>query len=70
MGETSRISIGSRSIAAQPVLKVDGDAMKPTTPTTQLVKPILIPEATITGPADVPTGFPHTLGMRSGSSPH
>ena len=47
-------------IAAQPMLSVDEDAMKPTTPTTQLAKPILIPEATSTGADDVPTGFPHT----------
>ncbi|MGY2877204.1 hypothetical protein ACVW00_004394 [Marmoricola sp. URHA0025 HA25] len=47
-------------IAAQPMLTVDADAMKPTTPTTQLAKPIRIPEATITGPDGVPTGFPHT----------
>jgi hypothetical protein len=47
-------------IAAQPMLTVGANAMKPTTPTTQLAKPILIPEATITGPGDVPTGFPHT----------
>ncbi|MGH2895290.1 MAG: hypothetical protein ACRDPM_18775 [Solirubrobacteraceae bacterium] len=47
-------------IAAQPMLTVDADAMKPTTPTTQLAKSIEIPEATSTGPDDVPTGFPHT----------
>lgn len=47
-------------IAAQPMLTVDADAMKPTTPTTQLAKSIEIPEATTTGPDDVPTGFPHT----------
>lgn len=47
-------------IAAQPMLQVTAEAMKPTTPTTQLAKLILIPEATSTGPVDVPTGFPHT----------
>lgn len=47
-------------IAAQPMLAVDADAMKPTTPTTHLAKSIEIPEATSTGPDDVPTGVPHT----------
>lgn len=47
-------------VAAQPMYAVDTDAMKPTTRTTQLAKPILIPEATSTGSDDVPSGFPHT----------
>ena len=59
----SDIALGAEhrdQIAAQPMLAVDADAMRPTTPTTQLAKSIEIPEATSTGPADVPTGFPHT----------
>lgn len=47
-------------IAAQPMLQVTADAMKPTTPTSQLADIIVIPEATRTGPADVSSGFPHT----------
>jgi hypothetical protein len=47
-------------IAAQPMLQVTADAMKPTTLTPQLADSIIIPEATRTGPVDVPSGFPHT----------
>jgi len=50
-------------VAAQPMLAVDQDAMKPTTPTTELADTILIPEPTgsiDSGADDVPTGFPHT----------
>lgn len=47
-------------IAATPMLAVDADAMKPSTPTTQLAAPITIPEPTSTGADQVPTGFAHT----------
>jgi hypothetical protein len=47
-------------VAGQPMLTVDADAMKPTTPTTRLAGRITIPEATGIGAGGVPTGFPHT----------
>jgi hypothetical protein len=47
-------------VAAQPMLAVDQDAMKPTTPTTELADTIVIPEPTGSGAEDVATGFPHT----------
>lgn len=47
-------------VASTPMLAVDEDAMKPTTPTTELADTIVIPEAKGTGPVDVPSGFPHT----------
>lgn len=60
---TSDTALGQEhrdQIAAQPMLEVTRDAMKPTTPTTQLAKSVAVPEATSTGPDDVPTGFSHT----------
>ena len=47
-------------VAAQPMLVVPQDAMKPTTPTTQLPETIAVPEATNTGSDGVASGFPHT----------
>ena len=47
-------------VAAQPMLVVPEDAMKPTTPTTQLAEAIAVPAATNTGSDGVASGFPHT----------
>jgi hypothetical protein len=60
---TSSTALGEEHrdrVAAQPMLAVDQDAMKPTTPTTQLADTIVIPGAIGSGADDVATGFPHT----------
>jgi hypothetical protein len=60
---TSSSSLGGKhrdEVAAQPMLQVDEDAMKPTTPTTQLADSIVIPSSRATRADDVRSGFPHT----------
>ena len=47
-------------IAAAPMLAVRAADAKPSPPATGLVEPLVIPAATTSGPAMVPSGFPHT----------
>lgn len=60
----SRTALGEKhrnQVAATPMLTVDENAMKPTTPTTELADTIVVPEPTIAADSKgVPTGFPHT----------
>jgi hypothetical protein len=48
------------AIAAAPMLAVSAEDARPTTPAAVPAPSIEIPPATTPGPADVPTGFPHT----------
>jgi hypothetical protein len=48
------------SIAAAPMLEVDPDSARRGTPSAHPAPTLLVPAATGTGPADVPTGFPKT----------
>lgn len=47
-------------VAAEPMLQVTPADAQPTTPAVIGAPAILVPPATRTGPADVPTGFPRT----------
>lgn len=48
------------SLAAAPMLQVDAEDSRQGTPSPLAAPTIVIPVATATGPADVPTGFPRT----------